>query len=89
MDKLDKASKRLEQMANQAEQNAAGAEPSADDDAKVRAIATDNLKALLPASLPGGMTAPTSPRPRPARRASSSAMPPPSMPRPMRVSRCR
>jgi hypothetical protein len=54
MDKLDKASKRLEQMANQAEQNAAGGEPSSDDSAKVRAIATDNLKALLPASLPAG-----------------------------------
>jgi Yip1 domain len=54
MDKLDKASKRLEQMANQAEQNAAGGDPSSDDSAKVRAIATDNLKALLPASLPAG-----------------------------------
>jgi Yip1 domain len=54
MDKLDKASKRLERMANQAEQNAAGGDPASDDSAKVRAIATDNLKALLPASLPAG-----------------------------------
>jgi hypothetical protein len=54
MDKLDKASKQLDQMAKQAEQNAAGGEPSSGDSAKVRAIATDNLKALLPASLPAG-----------------------------------
>ena len=54
MDKLDTASKQLEQRANQAEQNAVGGDPSSDDGAKVRAIATDDLKALLPASLPAG-----------------------------------
>jgi hypothetical protein len=51
MDKLDKASKQLEQMANQAEQNAASGGQSSDE---ARAIAPDDLKALLPASLPGG-----------------------------------
>ncbi len=59
MDKLDKAAKRLEQMSKQAAQpsteNGAGL-PSSEgkDDQSPRGIAPDDLKALLPASLPGG-----------------------------------
>jgi hypothetical protein len=55
MDKLDKAAKHLEQMSKQTAQPAGdGSGESGEDSAAANAIAPDDLKALLPASLPGG-----------------------------------
>jgi hypothetical protein len=60
MEKLDKAAKQLEQMSKQAAQpsdeGANGGEPSADgkQSSGPRAIAPDDLKSLLPATLSGG-----------------------------------
>jgi hypothetical protein len=59
MDKLDRAAKQLEQMSKQAAQpsnEGAGGEPSGDgkESSAQRAIAPDDLKSLLPATLPGG-----------------------------------
>ena len=59
MDKLDKAAKRLEQASKQATQPSgddSGGEPSSDgkESSGSPAIAPNDLKSLLPASLPGG-----------------------------------
>jgi hypothetical protein len=60
VDKLDEAAKRMEQMAKRMEQppgtSPGGSEPSATEEeaASLTAIAPDDLKALLPESLPGG-----------------------------------
>jgi len=60
MGKLGEAAKRMEQMSKQMERQAAGGgqngEPPESDtgDANLAAIAPNDLKALLPASLPGG-----------------------------------
>ncbi len=54
MDKLDEATKHLEKVTKQMEQSMP-AVPSSPD-AKSSAVAPDDLKALLPAALPGGFT---------------------------------
>jgi hypothetical protein len=57
--KLDEATKHLEQITKQMEQSMPGAQGGADDDGKAAdlpTVALDDLKALLPESLPGGFT---------------------------------
>ena len=53
MDKLDKAAKRLEQMSKQAAQPSEGSSEGSESSGP-RAIAPDDLKSLLPATLSGG-----------------------------------
>ena len=56
--KLDEATKHLEQITKQMEQNMPGAQGAADDRKApdLPTVALDDLKALLPASIPGGFT---------------------------------
>jgi Yip1 domain len=55
MDKLDKAAKRLEQMSKQAAQSSdEAASEDGENSGSADAIAPDDLKSLLPGSLPGG-----------------------------------
>lgn len=54
MDKLDKAAKQLEQMSKQAAQPSDEGAGDGKESSGPRAIAPDDLKSLLPATLPGG-----------------------------------
>jgi len=54
MDKLDKAAKQLEQMSKQAAQPSDEGSADGKQSSGPRAIAPDDLKSLLPATLPGG-----------------------------------
>jgi Yip1 domain len=56
--RLDEATKHLEQITKQMEQRMPGAQGAADDDkpTDLPKVALDDLKALLPESLPGGLT---------------------------------
>ena len=54
MDKLDKAAKQLEQMSKQAAQPSDEGAADGKESPGPRAIAPDDLKSLLPATLPGG-----------------------------------
>ena len=89
MDKLDKASKQLEQMANQAEQTPWAAIRRPMTARRFAPSRPTISRRCGRRAFPPGLTAATSPRHRPARRGSISVMPRRSMPRAMRASRCR